>query len=347
MSDILTFSTDQIESEDRLEFWLSELARPMLLSDSTCRTSAGRVRLDSPPLQRAGFHGRSSVAAFAEIAVFEMNTAALSARVDQADSDLVERFPYILVFNPSESMDSDAFTEQANRRIPLGPGSATLLDFRRLLEMSSGSEDWHRIYVGLPERLVESFIPRADDLVSIEVEAARGWGKILSSYLSNISPSAMSTLGRSQAMRTLLGEHITSLLGNALLEIGSGTPQNQYGPQHARRVELLAAIRKRLRDDLSNDVLSAASVADEFGISSRTLHRLFAEDGTGSTFLGDLNAMRVELARRMLSDPRFDNLTVAEIGRRCGFNEVNTFIRVFRQRTATSPQQFRKVGDRG
>jgi AraC-like DNA-binding protein len=49
----------------------------------------------------------------------------------------------------------------------------------------------------------------------------------------------------------------------------------------------------------------------------------------------------MEFAHRMLSDRRFDNLSVSEIAARCGFLEPSHFARRFRQSFGVGPSGFR------
>jgi len=51
--------------------------------------------------------------------------------------------------------------------------------------------------------------------------------------------------------------------------------------------------------------------------------------------------MRLEHARRMLSDRRFDALSVGEIAARCGFVAPSHFARRFRQAFGLVPSAFR------
>ena len=77
-------------------------------------------------------------------------------------------------------------------------------------------------------------------------------------------------------------------------------------------------------------------VAQELGISSRTLTRRLAEEGL--TYKGLLDEVRRKLALRYLKDRRINVKTVAYL---LGYSEVSAFYHAFRRWTGSSPLQHR------
>ncbi len=106
---------------------------------------------------------------------------------------------------------------------------------------------------------------------------------------------------------------------------------------------MLERLRGTLRERYFEVDLSPAAVATEHGIGKRHLHFLFAKQGT--TFGADLMAVRLERARQMLQDRRFDHVPVGEIATRCGFTDPSHFARRFRLRFRSAPAAFRKQPD--
>jgi AraC family transcriptional regulator, positive regulator of tynA and feaB len=56
-----------------------------------------------------------------------------------------------------------------------------------------------------------------------------------------------------------------------------------------------------------------------------------------------LYACRLERARRLLRDKRFDGLGIAEIAWNCGFSEPSHFTRRFRERFGSPPSAYRLI----
>lgn len=88
----------------------------------------------------------------------------------------------------------------------------------------------------------------------------------------------------------------------------------------------------RLADDLSLPAL-----ADKAGMSERNFSRRYTE-ATGITPARAVERLRVEAARRLLSDTR---QPVKRIAARCGFGSEETLRRSFRRVLAATPQDYR------
>jgi transcriptional regulator GlxA family with amidase domain len=91
-------------------------------------------------------------------------------------------------------------------------------------------------------------------------------------------------------------------------------------------------INEHLADDLSLPVL-----ADQAGMSERSFSRHYAE-ATGQTPARAIEHLRVEAARRLLSESR---LPVKRIAQRCGFGSEETMRRSFLRLLAVTPQDYR------
>lgn len=103
-------------------------------------------------------------------------------------------------------------------------------------------------------------------------------------------------------------------------------------------VSLVDQVRAVVRAHLARHVApSREAVAEEFGMSGRTLHRKLQDTGTSYTEI--LDELRFELAQDYL---RASSLTVETIGQQLGFQESQSFIRWFRQLANTTPGEFRQ-----
>jgi transcriptional regulator GlxA family with amidase domain len=91
-------------------------------------------------------------------------------------------------------------------------------------------------------------------------------------------------------------------------------------------------ISSHLSDDLSLSVL-----ADRAGMSERSFSRHYAE-ATGQTPARAIERLRVEAARRLLSESR---TPVKRIAQRCGFGSEETMRRSFLRLLSVTPQHYR------
>jgi transcriptional regulator GlxA family with amidase domain len=85
------------------------------------------------------------------------------------------------------------------------------------------------------------------------------------------------------------------------------------------------------------DAISLPVLARQAGMSERSFSRHYAE-ATGLTPVHAVERLRVEAARRLLSESR---LPVKRISQRCGFGSEETMRRSFLRLLATTPQDYR------
>lgn len=109
--------------------------------------------------------------------------------------------------------------------------------------------------------------------------------------------------------------------------------QQRASAAHQRFTELHAWITDNLTGDLS-----VANLAARVGMSERSFVRHYRGQ-TGDTPARAVEHLRVEAARRLLSDSR---LPIKRIADRCGFGSEETLRRCFLRRHAVTPQAWRE-----
>jgi len=87
--------------------------------------------------------------------------------------------------------------------------------------------------------------------------------------------------------------------------------------------------------------LSLTLLADQAGMSVRNFSRAYAA-ATGASPMKTVEAMRLELAARLLADPE---MRVPEIARRAGFGDDERMRRAFLRRFGLSPLEYRQRSD--
>lgn len=102
---------------------------------------------------------------------------------------------------------------------------------------------------------------------------------------------------------------------------------------------LLYDVQRALSQGLERGQVSLALIAPPLGMSSRTLSRRLAELGT--SFRGELDTMRRDLALRLVQDGHEPLGAIAE---RLGFDTPSGFLRAFRRWTGAAPSAFRAKG---
>lgn len=179
------------------------------------------------------------------------------------------------------------------------------------------SHDWLR-----------NWIPAPESLAGLPLRAHSGWSGALCAALSNLDAD--------QDAEMALPPGTVAEQFAALLALAAG-PDAQASSGSEK---LFARIRRTIRDRCHEAGLSPADIADDHGISKRYLHYLCAQAGT--TFRNELMRVRLDVGLRLLSDHRFDSLSVGEVTARCGFVEPSHFARRFREAFGQGPTEFRQ-----
>lgn len=175
---------------------------------------------------------------------------------------------------------------------------------------------------------LRAILPEPADLTLKELSSTSGWGRALAAILPELQPRSLNQLALPSSVVT---EHIATLLA---LSAGSAV-----GLLRNSRQTLLERLRRDMRDRLSDSSLDTTGFAHAHGISVRTLHAVFAAAGT--SFTADLISMRLERARTLLEDRRFDNTTIIEIAGLVGFSNANHFSVRFRKAYGLPPTTYR------
>lgn len=113
-----------------------------------------------------------------------------------------------------------------------------------------------------------------------------------------------------------------------------------YGRQ--RRQSLAQAVRERLSRGLHDPALSLAQIAQQLGMTSRTVHRKLEREGTSFRALKE-TVLR-EAALHYLGNP---DLSIDAVATLMGFRESSAFYRSFKRWTGQSPGAYRQLLGQG
>lgn len=118
-----------------------------------------------------------------------------------------------------------------------------------------------------------------------------------------------------------------------LLEYYDDAAARRHSGQSSLRTRVENAITSRL----PNGTAIIGNIASDLGMSSRTLSRRLAEEG--SSFSSILDDLRSSLANRYLLD---SELSISQIAWLLGYTEVSSFAHAFQRWTGRSPTSARR-----
>ena len=216
----------------------------------------------------------------------------------------------------------------ARNEVALSPGNYVLID-NRAAHKRQVEETCVMTGVHFPRFWLESKFPNPEQFVLSPVPLS-GWGLALSVALDAISPD---TMDAQPLPPDTLAEQVAYLMALAY-----GHPD--AAPRNARGTTL-ERIRRAMRERLQDPTLSPASLAQAEGVALRTLYALFA--AAGSSFGQELISLRLEQARALLGNPRFDAYSIDEIAQMNGFVSASHFGQRFRKAYGLTPRSYRVI----
>jgi AraC-like DNA-binding protein len=223
------------------------------------------------------------------------------------------------------------FVEQHGRSCKVESGNCLLVDCLAAFDFQF-PEGVEALVLEIRRDWLRGWLPAPEDATVRLIDGKSGWGATLVSTLGNLTPSTINSLAPYQ---TAIAEQI------ALMFALAGARDAPCVSTHKRA--LLRRLSETLRERCQEHGIDPDSVARTLGVSRRYVHVLFASAGT--TFTHELYECRLQRARRLLRDKRFDGHGVAEIAWNCGFTEPSHFTRRFRERFGAPPTVYRQQAE--
>ncbi len=216
--------------------------------------------------------------------------------------------------------------KQCGREIELGPRSCVLVDSREQYQLTTapGSSN---LSFHLPSGWLKQWLPQPEALVARDMAGTTPWQAALLSTLDAVRDEPLD-----DDYATLFANQIAGALALC-------AQQGEVRPIRQHQLKLYNRLRQTVIDFAHDNTLDAAKLAQFHGISVRYLHAIFATAGT--SYSRELLDIRLTRARQMLSDPRFRDLSIAEIAWRCAFFDASHLTRHFRARFKCTPGVFR------
>lgn len=228
-------------------------------------------------------------------------------------------------------------------------GDASLLDNGKLLRLQPGDIGYRiadapgQIELGSQFRQLLVRIPRGTFRSRIAAPLSprvgvlsghSGIGHVFSSLLGAVADT-IDDLGPEQiqpidiALSELL---ITSLANDRLMQDMTGSTSTQTAVLHR--------ISQLIESQLDSADLSIARIAQEAGVSTRYLQKLF--ESADDNFSHYVRVRRLERCRSDLINPIYSHLSISDICYRWSFNDSAHFSRAFKEQYGVSPRKYRR-----
>lgn len=214
----------------------------------------------------------------------------------------------------------------------LGPGDIMIWDSTRRM-MFSVEERLDKVSLMLPLQRVQSWLPGSWQSVPRKIPAQSADAVLLSSYIRALTTS---DLGSTPINGECLAEAAVALLA-AVVDRESGLDKASL------RSRQLEQIQSFIKQNLADNELTLARIAEVNDISLRYLHWLF--QSTDETAARYLQRQRLSRCHRDLQNPMMKRRRIADIAESWGFNDPMHFSRIFKDAYGATPSAVRKQRD--
>ena len=313
-----TWTTEHVRPAEGFEYWRGAVHEAF-------------TRLDMAPQQARTFYGRIDGYVVDRVAVNHVRAAQHRAERVSPDIGLDrEQFAYVLA--PRRCVLNVA---QYGRQTQLQPGECALIycDDPAVLDFRTEIDTWS---VQIPVPLLDAYGSALRDAAARNLCRESSLGHSLSTLIEAMPANPIRA---DQGMARRLSASMIDLLNLAAAEATG----SQAGTRDTTRVtsrDVLALIERYFAEPR----LSPAHAASVLGISERQLHALLAKEG--QSFMRYLKRRRLEEAYQRLKHSHGDGQSVTEVAFACGFSDLSTFNRAFKQAFGASPTQLFPRGRR-
>ncbi|MFA5040464.1 MAG: AraC family transcriptional regulator [Bdellovibrionales bacterium] len=216
---------------------------------------------------------------------------------------------------------------QDERTVVIHPGDCIIINLEEPFSHSH-TVSLRFIALHIPAGMVRCLIPSPEKISVTLLPKESDWVKALSAAMATLTPKRVD---QPSFMQKIFFSHICSLLSLAI------DPTEQLLKTH--KSSMLHRFRISMRQHFHEPDFSPSKLAEEMKISTRTLYSIFSN--AKSSFGHELLFTRIEQACRLLSDPRFDIKTMAEISQLIGFSRPSHFTTRFNKAMGMTPSAFR------
>lgn len=308
----LGFSTDDLNSRDRVEGWRELFGRTI-------------CELDIEPLSGHDFRSRAVIRALPGLGVASGTSS--GARYWRS-RQLIRSDDLVFVINH----DGTDRASMMGRETVVAPGQAVL--FSAGNTGGTTNRGFSRFTtIRIPRSAIAPALRDVEAAILQPVAADNPALQLLGNYISVLNDA--NDLSTADASR-LVVSHVHDLIALAL-----GATRD--GAELAGRRGLAAARRRAIKLDIAQraaDIdLGITSIARAHGLSPRYIQVLFEEEGT--TFSEYLGLQRLALAHRLLVDGGNSQRKISDIALAAGFGNVSYFNRAFRRMFGATPSDIR------
>jgi AraC-like DNA-binding protein len=247
-------------------------------------------------------------------------------RVTRARS--AENDGYVLVLNSGNAAIGGTYT---GNDLKLEVGGA-FLD-AGLPQDIYGADRNHWASLSLPKDVLHRSFPKIESKHGLSIAPDREPLILLRRYLTFLDSAEAP---KSTDIIQHVSQTLIDLIGMA---VGARGEDAEIAGLRGLRAARLQAILDCIRANYYNSAITTQIVAQQVNLSVRYVNELLAESGAG--FSDRVLELRLQRAKKMLVDRRFDGWRISDVALQTGFGDLSYFNRCFRRRFGCTPTSAR------
>lgn len=158
--------------------------------------------------------------------------------------------------------------------------------------------------------------------------------------------SAISSQNPDEALQQKLQEAAASLpssgmpgMKQQLLSVVATACESTRNAESSNN-DVYRRIRQYVEENYTRADLDVTRIGEELGMAPFYLSRVF-KNCCGEKLVGFINSLRVQRAKELLTDIRV--IRINDVAAQCGYENVRTFLKVFKEKEGMTPTQYRKI----
>jgi len=234
--------------------------------------------------------------------------------------------PYLIKFQ----LQGEAFWSQRNKDVHLRPGDFVICSTSEPYTLRFDGP-YQMPVLAIAEPTMRRLTPDPDRFLGLRMPRDDAACSLLSGFVAQVV-QRMSALPKPMIER--VETNILDLLGGVLSAHSSVTVQARVS-----RSQTLHNIKGFIRDNLRNRRLGPAMIATAFGVSTRYVHNIFADEAQSVNRY--IKSMRLEACYRDLVDPTSPHSSITDIALHWGFYDLPHMTRCFKRSFGDTPRSVR------
>lgn len=304
----------------RREQWISSL-------------SSGYAHLHADPVMETAFKGELSIAKAGQVSIGSIRGTVKSITRSRENITVQNTNNLVLLLNAGPS---SLCVDQSRRSVELASGASVVIEQCEpsLIRVSDGN--CNLVAVQTERDHVRLRYAGVEDCLMSVVPASTPLQGLIQAYLAMlVDPAGLTT----PLINQFAPDHIADIIAAAASSTRPAPLQGEarFGVLSRERLE---EARRYIRQNLDNPDLNDEHVADHISISQSQLRKDFEREGLS---IGRyIRERRLDRALTMLRDPACSRYRIIDIAFACGFRNLVTFNRAFRDAYGATPSELRQ-----